>query len=252
MPVFDHLAKITSCCTFNGYLADYLKTGGTEDGIIREAFTQIAKDEPDIRICAGLSCAVSKVTVSNMKYSDITRVSPYPVVVPYILYLRSRGLQRALVILPEEPYCGLYAKGLFYCLTEQGSLFEEDRNELATITAGRVRSILFAVENLFLLKASVLQRRLDTRSFTDYDLLLRDAVNASRYLCKMVQESRQNGEKPDMADAVRRWYYLKKLVYVQYLMNKEVLEHVHNGDRKEQRKQARQYSERICTLPYTK
>ena len=226
------------------------------DRAVREAFARIAEQFPEMHICAGLSLPVSRESVANriIRYGDILQTGERPVKVPYILYMERHGQQRALAVLPYSRTSPLYAKGLFYCMSEQGAEFENDRNELLTATCPGHREIVYAVRALFEQKASVLQRRLDVRSFADYEAVYRDACEAAEKLCADTAERLRTEGDPEetVRDTVLKWFLLKKLVYVQYLMNRDILYTVHNGDRKAQRTAARLRSEKIRTIPYRK
>ena len=243
-------------CAFNGYLQDYVREYEIPDKAVREAFTRIAEQFPEVHICAGLRLPVSRESVANriIRYGDILQTGDLPVTVPYILYMERHGQQRALAVIPYSRYSALYAKGLFYCLSEQGAEFENDRNELLTITSPGYKEIVYAVRALFEQKASVLQRRLDIRSFRDYEAVFHDACEAAEKLCEnMAERLRTEGDpQKTVQDAVLKWFLLKKTVYVQYLMNRDILYTEHNGDRKAQRTAAKIRSDRIRTIPYRK
>ena len=243
-------------CTYNGWLQDYVREQEIPDRAVREAFVRIAEQFPEVHICAGLCLPVSRESVANriIRCGDILQTGERPVEVPYILYLERHGQQRALVVLPYSRYSPLYAKGLFYCLSEQGAEFESDRNELLTITCPGHKEIVYAIRALFEQKASVLQRRLDIRSFADYEAVFNDACEAAEKLCAgMAERLRTEGDpEQTVKDTILKWFLLKKLVYVQYMMSRDILYTVHNGDRKAQRTAARVRSERIRTIPYRK
>ena len=55
---------------------------------------------------------------------------------------------------------------------------------------------------------------------------------------------------PVIAYYVVRWFLLKKLVYVQYMVNKNIRSSIHDGDIHRQRNQARLNSDDIPFLSY--
>ena len=253
MPVCEHLEK-AEIYTYNGHLEGFLKKEEIPDPAVSQAFYEILHIVPDIHVCAGLGCAVSEEAISNriIGYGDIRRAGRYPLIVPYVLYMYSRGRQRAVIVLPRSIYSSLYAKGLFYCLSDPGSVFEEDKNEIVTVTSSRPADIIYAVRMMHEMKASVLQRRLDDRSFREYDALLADACSAAEQLCLETEQLSADAKErtEQIRQTVQDWFLLKKLVYVQYMQSKELREERHGGSVKQQRRQAKENADRIRTVSY--
>jgi len=52
-------------------------------------------------------------------------------------------------------------------------------------------------------------------------------------------------------DYVIQWFLLKKILYVQYMVNKDILKIVHKGDVRAQRHQAKLYSEMVQFISYS-
>ena len=50
---------------------------------------------------------------------------------------------------------------------------------------------------------------------------------------------------------VVRWFLLKKVVYVQYMVNKDMLQNVHEGNIKKQRNQAKINADEIPFISYS-
>jgi len=112
---------------FNGYLEDYLSTVAEDelDPVIHEAFAVIRDEDPETKICVGLRTDVNDSAISNqiIRYKDIAKLSGKPIVYPYIVYGEKNGQERALIVMPAGKCNYIYAKGLYYCMTEPGSEF---------------------------------------------------------------------------------------------------------------------------------
>ena len=93
MPIFATLSqkldsrKNGDDCNFNGYLEDYLNLDAELDPVLREAFTEIQKDDPDTRICVGLRSEINNNAISNqiIRYKDIFKLEGKAMTFPYIL-----------------------------------------------------------------------------------------------------------------------------------------------------------------------
>lgn len=238
-------------CEYNGYLQEYMQDHDL-DPVLQRAFVQIAEELPEMHLCAGLRSHLSASSVTNriIRCGELLQINERPLYIPYILYDTHRGSQRALFVFPYEPYGELYARGLFYCLTEQGAEFEQERNEIVYIASSRAKDIIFAANAMHDQKASILQRRLVQNAFSNTNVIYYKACQAAQSLqedaCHTIRTH------ADATGLVLRWFYLRKLVYVQYLMDKTILQNEHNGDKKAQRSAAKVRADSLACISYKK
>jgi len=249
--------KQGSDCTFNGYLEDYL---GMEDNqledVLKAAFESILQEEPDAKIITNLRHEISKDAVSNqiIRYKDIFKLNSRPLVTPYIIYAEHEdGESRALLVLPYSKANYLYGKGMYYCLTEPGSEFAEVKNEIVSIASESSAEIAKVFTDMFIEKAGALQRTLDKKFFTNYEELKATALAAA-------EEEKQNAidTLPALEDRTQQiyqyvvhWFLLKKVLYVQYMVNKIILKTEHDGNVKKQRNQAKINADSVVFLSYS-
>ncbi len=249
--------KQGSDCTFNGYLEDYL---GMEDNqledVLKAAFESILQEEPDAKIITNLRHEISKDAVSNqiIRYKDIFKLNSRPLVTPYIIYAEHEdGESRALLVLPYSKANYLYGKGMYYCLTEPGSEFAEVKNEIVSIASESSAEIAKVFTDMFIEKAGALQRTLDKKFFTNYEELKVIALAAA-------EEEKQNAidTLPALEDRTQQiyqyvvhWFLLKKVLYVQYMVNKIILKTEHDGNVKKQRNQAKINADSVVFLSYS-
>ena len=249
--------KQGSDCTFNGYLEDYLGMEENQlDDVLKTAFETILQEEPDAKIITNLRHEISKDAVSNqiIRYKDIFKLNSRPLVTPYIIYAEHEdGESRALLVLPYSKANYLYGKGMYYCLTEPGSEFAEVKNEIVSIASESSAEIAKVFTDMFIEKAGALQRTLDKKFFTNYEELKATALAAA-------EEEKQNAidTLPTLEDRTQQiyqyvvhWFLLKKVLYVQYMVNKIILKTEHDGNVKKQRNQAKINADSVVFLSYS-
>jgi|LAHS01.1.fsa_nt_gb hypothetical protein len=249
--------KQGSDCTFNGYLEDYL--GMNENGLdenLKKAFELILEEEPDAKIITNLKHEISRDAVSNqiIRYKDVFKLNTRPLITPYIIYVEHEdGEGRALMVMPYSKANYLYGKGMYYCLTEPGSEFAEAKNELVSVASENSEEIARTFSRMFTEKAGALQRTLDKKFFTNYNELKSIALEAAQ-----AEKNEAVEVLPTLEDRTQKiysyvvhWFLLKKVLYVQYMVNKIILKTEHDGNIKAQRNQAKLNADSVVFLSYS-
>lgn len=241
---------------FNGRLQDYLTLyNDCLDPVLKEGFARIAEEEPETGIAADCRQRINRDAVSNqlIHYRDVFKLKGKPLRIPYILYLRKGEQERALIVFPFSEDSFLYAKGAYYCLTEQNGEFEEEKNEIVAVSPSSADRLVDVFHALFTMHAGALQRRIDRHSFQTYDELKQKAERAAERL-----ENEAMEKLPDMMERTGEiyklvvcWFLLKKVLYVQYMTDKSLLLTVHDGSVRAQRNQARMNAEDIKFIAYS-
>ncbi len=242
-------------CVFNGYLEDYLNFDEDLDPVLKEAFAEIQEKEPDTKICVGLRSEINKEAISNqiIRYKDVFKLAGKALVYPYILYGEKDGNERALLVVPASDASFIYAKGYYYCMTEPGSEFIDSKNEIVAISTDQPKKIVAAYDGLFTSKAGALQRSIDREFFKNYDELKEAALKASEAQKENAPAvlTALEDRAGQIAAYVINWFLLKKVLYVQYMVNKNILNTVHEGNVKKQRNQAKINADQITFLSYS-
>lgn len=245
-----------SDCIFNGSLKELLVSGEELNDTLKDAFGKILETEPDARVIRGLRCAVSRNAVSNqiIRYRDIFKLSGKPLNVPYIIWSTRGDQERALIVYPYEKYGYLYARGLYLSMTDQGSEYADARNEMAAVCTDDPDLIAKTFERLFHEKAGSIQRQMDRRHFKNYDDLLKQAQEAGAEQEKEAPEVLKNlHDKTRMIyQYVVRWFLLKKTVYVSYMVDRNILKTMHDGNVRQQRAQAKKNADSIRFMSYAR
>ena len=93
-------------CTFNGYLEDYLEVSEELDPSLREAFTNICKQDSNVRVIVGLKSMINRDAISNqiIRYKDVFKLNGRVLNFPYILYAARDEQEKALLVVPYSTY----------------------------------------------------------------------------------------------------------------------------------------------------
>ena len=243
-------------CQFNGYLEDYLNLEETElDPVLRDAFTAIQHSEPETKICVGLRSVINRDAISNqiIRYKDIFKLEGKALTFPYILYARRNEDERALLVVPYTDYGFMIAKGLYYCMTEPGSEYIDCKNEIVAVCSDSADLIAKTFGDMFTQRAGSLQRSLDSAHYRNYDELKEAALKAAEKL--KADAFNVLGTLSERTERIRQyviqWFLLKKVLYVQYMVNKNILNSVHEGNVKKQRNQAKLNADDVAFLSFS-
>lgn len=231
-------------CDFNGYLEDYL-TILDKDEEVYQLFETLLETDSDIKVCVNYHIALSSNSISNLiiRYKDINKLDAKAIACPYILYFKKNDVQKAILLASEY----VYAKGLYYCATETGATLEEVKNDLVAIDTNHINIVVDLYKKIFDNRAGFLQREVDHKMYEDYDSMFKHAVEISdRLRNNIFDELKETDNKEALiSKTVVSWFLLKKYVYVQYMVDKKILEQRHDGNAKAQRNQAKQNADAI-------
>ena len=241
-------------CDFNGYLEDYLEMMEETDPF-RSILTTIFEQDNDCRVCVNYRIALNRTVISNqiIRYKDAFKLEDLRVVCPLIVYSERDGQQRGLMIYDANDKNYLYAKGMYYCFTEPGSPFADCKNELVSVVNNDEKEVASIYSRLYTYKAGALQREFDKTCFNNYEQLKSEAVAESVALKENAAETVNSVEDPQnvIYAMIQKWFLLKKVCYVQYMVSKDLLNSVHEGNIKKQRNQAKVNADSIVFVPYS-
>lgn len=242
-------------CEFNGYLEDYLGSEPEISPVMKDALERIFAYDSDAKICVGLKSGINKDAISNqiIRYKDIFKLSGRVMTYPFIVYTASENEERALLIVPDCKGGHIFAKGYYYCMTEPGSIFIDCKNEIVAISSPLAGRIAETFEQLFKVKTGALQRAVDRDYFTTYDELKAKVLEAAEAQKEDVRASLAGLEDRAylIAQYVVNWFLMKKVLYVQYMVNKNILNAVHEGNVKKQRNQAKTNADEVPFMSYS-
>lgn len=258
MAVFEKLSvledqrKGSNLCYFNGYLEDYISS--LEDGEERSFLEKVLNLDNTCKICVGYGFNVNREVISNqiIRYKDGLKLSDKAIRIPYILYFKKEAEEKA-VILSDKQY--MFAKGYYYCLTEQFALLESERNEAVAMCLDNKELVLEKIEKYIQPKtrAGVVQREVENYYFKNVAEMTEAAKNlAEETLNKAKEELPELTDRNDyIQNCIMTWYLLKKVVYVSYMMNKDILKKECEGNTKKQRFNAKTNADRIPFMAFS-
>ncbi|MBR0137104.1 MAG: hypothetical protein IJM15_01715 [Erysipelotrichaceae bacterium] len=245
---------------YNGYLRDYLESYEFSAEQFRPFFEELLKLEEDLMICADLPLEISSTVIANqiIRYKDAFKIPERYMLIPYILYWKKEEAERAL-LLSTSSY--IEAKGLYYLLTEpvseQKNKFDSCRNDIVAsfLSEETVEDTVKVFSQMLEGKLTVgrIQRNCDRRYIIDVDEMKEKSVA----LAKGIFDDAMN-RLPDLDDkadviytSVARVFLIKKALYVQYMMAKDILTTRHEGDVKKQRQFAKAYVDEVPIVSYS-
>ncbi len=266
MSVFDVLSRIEDDrkgkgeCTFNGYAEDYLSLLD-DDSSLRPLLEGVVELDDNARVMVNYRFAVNVSAISNqiIRYKDATKLPKEALSVPLILYSHTLNDQGFAYVLNQAATSTdyLYAKGRYYCLTEQYGLFEDYRNDVLTDVLLDDNHLLDVYDKLLngQRKIGALQREIDSsvyRSFQEYmALALALAEENKAYVTSLFTSSEGIDRGPVIYDMIEKWFLLKKSVYVQYMSNKQLLNDENEGNIRLQRQKAKQHVDEIPIMAFS-
>ena len=246
--------KGNHACAFNGFLEDYLET--IDESPIRETLRTLVVLNPDFRIMIGYHFDIQAEAVSNqiIRYKDIAKLPAHPFVLPMFVYGLDTNDEPVGFILADplsETYTVL--KGLYYAITENKALLENFRNSVIVAHLNEVGLKVITQLTKCEIKCGAAQRFIDSQYYTD--------LNALKTLIKAEAETLQTRIKEDFKEhkhrapliykVVTSWFLMKKVLYVQTMMNRHLLDKECGGDVKKQRHQAKLNADSVTFIAYS-
>lgn len=262
MAVVDILKEVedsrkgSNITKFNGFLEDFLSV--TENEELKAQLQPIYEAFPDLRIATEFRFNVNKKTISNqiIRYKDVFKLPYNYFDVSMILYGAIEDREFGIVVADGTRKIDYFlSKGMYYLLTEQYAIFEDCRNEILVLTHAHFGEITEIVESLRNpnLRIGSVQRRLDRQYFHGfYDL--------HAYLMEFAQAIHDSAPQDmglvrDRSVVIFRniatWFLFKKLIYVQYMSNRDLLRDESEGDSRQHRTRAKELVDQVPYIPFS-
>ena len=241
---------------FNGYLEDFLNV--TENQALKEKLQPIHDTYPQLMICTEYRFNVNKKTISNqiIRYKDVFKLPYNYFDVSVILYGAIEDKEFGIIIADGERKIDYFlAKGMYYLLTEQYAVFEECRNESIFMTYAHIDGIVetlnsFAQPNY---RVGPFQRKLDRQYYNGFYDLQSYLMEFSQELHDTTAEDIQkvNDRSVVIFRNIATWFLFKKLIYVQYMSNRDLLREESQGDSKAHRTKAKEFVDQVPYIPFS-
>lgn len=248
-------------CKFNGYVEDYLNViEDLEDKEeLRNILERFYEMDEGCRIIVDLAINCNHEAIANqiIRYKDAGKIPQGFFKVPYLVYMNHDHTETGVIFDIGDEEVAMYIKGVYYVLSEPGNLYEELRNELISVGFNsHLMERQFKLIQTFIEgkgKAGHIQRLLDQLCFTSLDSMVEKARTVANKLCSEGVANLKNLEDPKDAiyDCIKKWYYLKKFVYVQTMMDKTRLNTIYEGNPKKQRADAKANADSISYVSFS-
>ena len=260
MSIMERLADVkdqrsdSTQSLFHGYLEDYVREM-EEDNHLKEVFEAIAGEDPSIKIIVDYRYSINKEVIANqiIRYKDAFKVPKRAWICPYFIYgITQAESEYAIVITNNGEADYLLAKGIYYSLTEQDADFADYRNNLVAmssspdeLTSERIFQLIHQEKTI-----GAIQRELDNMHFkTNEELVEKAQSNANSIKEKAVETMVESPNKQTIIyQTIVSWFLLKKMIYVQTMMDKDLL-HQLDSDIKKLRHQAKQNVDSLLFIP---
>lgn len=249
------------CCEFNGYLEDYItileERGGCEKQL--DLFKKFMEINESYRIIVDLQLTCNKETIANqiIRYKDAFKLPEGQLKAPYILYTKVNEKATGILCSFGGKEETIYAKGAYLVLSEPGNQYEAIRNDVVSVAFDEeVLTHQMDLIKRFVMgsdKAGYIQRGLDMIVFKNLDDMVNTAIAIAENQCTNGVEALKDAEDSRSAIylLIEHWFYLKKFVYVQTMMDKSRLNSMYDGNPKKQRQAAKQNADAIKYVSYS-
>lgn len=228
-----------NACSFNGFLQDYLSITDEKNS---KALNRFLKINEDFYVICNYHLPVCENSISNsiIRYKDISKLQDEAIVIPYIIYERKEDGNAYIIF--DDDY--VYAVASYFALTEHEE-FKPLRNNILALSLNDIDAVVD--ENNQKLKFSIFQRKLDSKHFKNYDEVYNNCLKQAQLIEKQIEELPKDHKNKDefVRSCIRRWYLLKKCLYVKYMVDKNVLKQKHDNNIKAQRSKAKENADAI-------
>ncbi len=257
MDVYDFLSGYGIFDTkshYNGSLMGYV---GAHQSQLNELFNEMLQINSEVQVYVNFELKIMHELISNKKigYRDIVKVPEAYCTVPYLLYWK-KGEHSQCMLINTDSY--IEARGMYYCLSEPGNLFEPYKFDVLAVFADGTNNVE-VIKTFTILQSekgvnATVQRRLDDWNIADTDEMHDKCIKISDKMFNQVKESITGmfaiERTPYVYQVVVRAFLLKKALNVRYMSNKKLLADRHSGNVLEQRRFAKAYIDDIYIIPF--
>lgn len=245
-------------CKFNGYLEDYLSMEDCSADV-HDVLSQLLEVSDSLKICVDLGLNVNKDAIANqiIRYKDSFKLPTGTIRCPFVVYGSFDTYQKAVILTWGDKEEYVYAKALYYVMSEPENEYEGTRNEIIAFSMNKDSSnmMIQAIHDFFIenRKAGIIQRDLDAKVFTSYDEMYAMANEISQHQKDQLHTILEEAEDKEhcINNLIATWFLMKKFSYVQYMMDKNNLNRVHEGNVKKQRQSAKEKCDMISFVSYS-
>lgn len=239
---------------FHGYLEDYLFEMN-DDHFLKAQFSEIVDKYNDLRVIVDYRFSVNKEVIANqiIRYKDAFKVPKRAWTCPFLVYGKTeKDNDFAIIIYGNNREDYLISKGIYYCLTEQNAILSDHRNNVLALSPSQEHLNIDIVDQVIEDEKSIgyLQRELDQNMFENNEDLKEKVQLLSDSIKTNIEENIKvlTNKQSSIYHAIVSWFLLKKMLYVQTMIDKDLLREMKN-DIKKVRHQAKENSDSLVFIP---
>lgn len=268
MAIYDILCGIEDIreheygtCVFNGYLEDYLSVieADEDQKEVHDILSVMLEINDSLKVAVDLGLNINKDAIANqiIRYKDSFKLPHGTIRCPYVIYGSFDNYQKAIILTLGDKEEYIIAKALYYVMSEPENEFEGTRNEIIAFSVNEdsIQRMADTAEAFFVRnrKAGIVQRELDAKVFANYDEMYALAKKIADDQMDHLQEllGERDEKESIINQIIAKWFLMKKFSYVQYMMDKNNLNVVHEGNVKKQRQVAKEKCDAINFVSFS-
>ena len=241
--------------SFHGFLEDYLSII-EQDNPNRPILEQLFNLDQQSRVIVDLVITIHKDVISNqiISYKDALKLPTNHLKCPLLVYgINQQNQSYGIILYPGMIDDYLLAKGIYFSLSEQGAIFQHNRNDLFACTteclAQQPETIIKIVQGQTSIGS--LQREFDRKYFPTMHHLETSAQAKALAIKELTLATLTTSQQKQelIYDTIGKWYLCKKATYVQVMTNKLWLNELFENNIKKQRHQAKVLSDSLIFMP---
>jgi len=245
---------------FYGAVGELLDNELVEEEVVTKILQNLKEKDEEIYVCKNFKFAISdNITNQIIHYKDVFKINEPIILCPYLIYGKTKKENKDYVIIlvanNEQGY--VYSKGMYYCLTEPNGFMDGYRNNVVALSLDEenydevLQSITEIIEETKSLGA--VQRYYDRKYLKTVEEMKDMCVEASTALFEEAKEKMLEIEDRThiIYNTISKCFLLKKCMYVQYMMNKTLLELRFSGSVKKQRQAAKESADAIPFVSFS-
>lgn len=244
-------------CRFNGFLEDFVDSEFCPE-VFKEQFSSLLSVSSNLKVMSDYRFNVNQKAISNqiIRYKDVFKLPPNYFDFPFIIYGNIDEKEFAIMISEGETDVDYFlGKGMYYCVTEQYGLLESVRSQVLLVTVKHISELASYIEKIVHknIKIGHIQRQIDSRYFKSFEQLREQVMQLSQDLVDnhVTDVLALKDRSAVIYRNVAMWFLFKKLLYVQYMVNRDLLKTKAEGNLKKHRTYAKECVDQVSYVAFS-
>ena len=233
-------------------------SNNSADPLVVKYLTDLGELSKGLKIVTKLRIPITRnITSQIIHYKDAFKLPNPALEIPYFIYNCDTQPEFGIVLVSQKDCGYLYAKALYFCLTEKDGLLDQAMNNLIAVwlNEDNYRDVLRETKNALLRNETPgkVQRELDRLYLPDMETLRDQSIKASMDNFDQLRsdiETNPTKKRAIINKTVAECFLLKKSMYVHFMKDKDLLDTRYDGDCSQQRSVAKKYTDMITFVSY--